>query len=306
MYFILVFPIARHARSLTHKLAMKFALTPGGSRDTSMQGGMAGGFGHMASDIAARGVRSQLESSWFAKSLSAEIDSTSIPEAKQLKDKIKEMYRGDWASFPMAEYMIMTVHVNTQSLFEFAWYLWLPVVVCFLCFSQFHRWMHMGYLRIMLSFTVFALLLILIIMVYTDKVGKNFHSDQGGRFSSVEIATDEINNIHKRLNTEFLILKTLQFAMFFQVYGVARMIGQPWMWELHFWPVLGLTCLALLWAILFILLIAPTIPSFCAVMAVPPYVNKDNVKLMLFTCQVDEMKMKNEDKLDAPMGSIEE
>jgi len=304
MYFILVFPIARHAKSLTHKLAKKFDLTP----RTPHSAGRTP-FGALASEAAQTGVRAQLQSSWFAGALASEVESTSTPEAQTVKQKVTDLYKGDWGSFPMSEYMIMSVHINTQSMFEFAWYLWLPVVICFLCFSGFHRFWHMGYLRIMMFFTIFALVLIAVVTFYVARVGRNLHSDETGNHH-VQIDTDDDtdddgSSVHKRFNTEFVVLKSLQFAMFFQVYGVARMIGQPWMWELHFWPVLGLSTLALVWATLFILMIAPVIPSFCAVMAVPPYVNTDNVKLMLFTCQVEEKKLQAKKRND-DLGAIRE
>lgn len=83
-----------------------------------------------------------------------------------------------------------------------------------------------------------------------------------------------------RMSTEIFILGLLQFSLFFVCYGVARMICQSWMWELHFWPVLVLTIVALVSALLFVWFIAPAIPSFCAAMAMPPYVDRDNIQCM--------------------------
>merc|ERR1719263_2443852 len=87
-------------------------------------------------------------------------------------------------------------------------------------------------------------------------------------------------SVHERYNTESIVLGLLQFSLFFVCYGVARMICQPWMWELHFWPVLVLTIVAMLGACLFVILVAPSIPSFLCAMAMPPYVDHHNLQMM--------------------------
>jgi len=84
-----------------------------------------------------------------------------------------------------------------------------------------------------------------------------------------------------KISSELVVLGLLQFSLFFVCYGVARMICQSWMWELHFWPVLVLTVTALISAFLFVWFIAPAIPAFCAAMAMPPYVDSENLKCML-------------------------
>jgi hypothetical protein len=284
MYFILVFPIAGHATSLTHKLSKGFDVaTP------RPEAGVVT-LGHIASAVSQADLKGRLGNrTWFAEAMKNEIDSTHIPQAKELKETVDTLYNGDWGKFPMPRYLVMNVHDHTQEFFEFAWYLWLPIVICYLCFAGFHRFLFMGYLRIMMAFTVIALLLIIAIGMYTVRKSEAFHVKKSGDHH-VKIKNEEGQHLHKRMNTEFYILKSLQFVMFFQLYGVARMIGQPWMWELHFWPVLGLTVFALVWGILFIMFVAPVIPSFVAVMAVPPYVNKDNVKLMLHTVRVDQQE----------------
>merc|ERR1740117_1363285 len=91
---------------------------------------------------------------------------------------------------------------------------------------------------------------------------------------------DEKKSIHETLPTEAIVLTGLEFSLFFVCYGVARMICQPWMWELHFWPVLILTGVAIVASIAFYLLVAPGIPSFIAAMALPPYMGPEDIDLM--------------------------
>merc|ERR1740117_1912158 len=91
---------------------------------------------------------------------------------------------------------------------------------------------------------------------------------------------NEKKSIHETLPTEGIVLHGLEFLLFFVCYGVARMICQPWMWELHFWPVAILTGVAILSSIAFYPIVAPGIPSFIAAMAMPPYVGPDDIDLM--------------------------
>merc|ERR1719254_456977 len=86
----------------------------------------------------------------------------------------------------------------------------------------------------------------------------------------------EWKSIHETISTETVMLCALQFAMFFVCYGIARMICQPWMWELHFQLVSCLAAISIVSALLFIWLVAPAIPVFAAVMSLPPYVDAKN------------------------------
>merc|ERR1719498_1219030 len=92
-------------------------------------------------------------------------------------------------------------------------------------------------------------------------------------------------SLHTSYDTEGIVIKLLQFTVFFTTYGIARMICQPWMWQMHFWPVLYLTIAAFILVIAFMVLAAPGIPSFCAVMALPPYVNPVNLKVMVLAAK---------------------
>jgi hypothetical protein len=172
----------------------------------------------------------------------------------------------------------------------------LPVICSFFIFMLCHRFAHMGYVRIMTFFTLVTFVIIGFMGYYTKSLGsqiqKGMEADSGKENSetlineSMEPAKDpspkqEWKSIHETISTETVMLCSLQFAMFFVCYGVARMICQPWMWELHFWPVFCLTCAALFSAFLFVWLVSPAIPNFCAAMAMPPhYVDPDNLRMM--------------------------
>merc|ERR1719326_2103970 len=132
-------------------------------------------------------------------------------------------------------------------------------------------------------FAALTLGLILAMGWYTKSVS---HEIQRGMTPS----PNRKKSVHETLNTEGIALGALQFTMWVLGYGVARMICQPWMWELHFWPVLALTIVAVISACLFVWLVSPAIPSFCAVMAMPPYVDHYNLKMMTRVATYAKMK----------------
>lgn len=180
------------------------------------------------------------------------------------------------SEFPLWMYLKINVRKTVARFFKFNIQMWLPVIGLFLVFMLCHRFAHMGYVRIMGFFTLLMLGVIVGISWFTKSVAKEIQKGE----PDTERLQHKEKSIHEMYNTESLALSALQFVMFVVCYGVARMICQPWMWELHFWPVLSLTIVALLCAFLFVWLVAPAIPSFCAAMAVPPYVDDYNLGIM--------------------------
>merc|ERR1719326_411904 len=138
-----------------------------------------------------------------------------------------------------------------------------------------HRFAHLGYVRIMGFFALVTLLIIIVVAMFSKSVVKEIREEKDPEPGAKK------ESIHNKYPTEMIYLGMLQFALFVLCYGVARMICQPWMWELHFWPVVCLTVVAILSGILFVTLVSPGIPSFCALQSVPPYVDPDNLQTML-------------------------
>merc|ERR1719491_2104218 len=138
----------------------------------------------------------------------------------------------------------------------------------------------------MSGFTLVTLLIIILMGWYTKSVNQEIQKSRDDaaqgtiRRSISQLApqgdAQKQKSIHELYKTEAWVMCGLQFSLFFVCYGVARMICQPWMWELHFWVVLGLSIVALFSAVLFVFIVAPSIPSFVAVLSVPPYVDNDD------------------------------
>merc|ERR1719491_551294 len=143
----------------------------------------------------------------------------------------------------------------------------------------------------MSGFTLVTLLIIILMGWYTKSVNQEIQKSRDDaaqgtiRRSISQLAppgdAQKQKSVHELYKTEAWVMCGLQFSLFFVCYGVARMICQPWMWELHFWPVFTLSLVALVSAILFVWLVSPAIPNFCGAMAMPPYVDDDNMQMML-------------------------
>merc|ERR1719213_565741 len=112
---------------------------------------------------------------------------------------------------------------------------------------------------------------------------RNIEKKIGGFSDLKDLPKEE--SIHNKFPTEVIFLGLLQFCLFFTCYGVARMICQTWMWELHFWPVLCLTITAAVVAVLFIWLVSPAIPMFAVAMSIPPYVDDSNLENMCYVAR---------------------
>jgi hypothetical protein len=193
-------------------------------------------------------------------------------------DEIKKALPADhsFSKFPLYLYLKLNIRVQVRSLLTMDWVLWLPVVLAFATFMILHRYAHMGYVRIMFFFSLVTLAIIL--WMYWQTV----HSLSAYRDAS---KPDAGTSIHNKFNTELAFMCALRFSLFFVCYGVARMICQTWLWELHFWPVFWLTAVALFSGVLFVFLVAPIIPTFCALMAIPPYFGPHNAQMILVVAQ---------------------
>lgn len=274
-YFCLMFPVAhdtiiltRHFEDLQQGSEFKHLGGAGSARD------------HMSKTVMGSMARSRTSllktESHFVKHMREEMATRQEPEMKE----IAALLNNDINAFPLWRYLILNVRMTAASLLQFSWAMWIPVVACFMCFMLLHRFAHVGYVRIMFCFAVVALGLIIAMAWYIKRMSRMLEED-------TELA--EGTKQYQPINFETLVLGAFQFVLFFLCYGIARMICQKWMWELHFWTVLGLTILALLQVILFVTLVSPAIPAFCGVMALPPHVDAHNIEIMLHVAKGVEL-----------------
>jgi len=210
----------------------------------------------------------------FVKHVRQQMAARDDPELKE----ISRLLNDDFNNFPLSKYLKMNIRMTGVQLFMFSWMMWLPVICLFLCLLLLHRFAHMGYVRIMGVAAVVVLLMIASMGWYTKALVKSIQ-EKADEEDMEEMKSKE-KKVHEVVSTESIVLGALEFALFFVCYGVARMICQPWMWELHFWPVLILSIVALLSAGLFVFIVAPGIPSFLCVMSLPPYVDPDDMAMM--------------------------
>jgi len=280
-YFVVMSFAAHQARRVTHKLAKQYMNSPRTPRSAdrrdkdrgmSMDHAMSTA-AKASAQVMGKGVADFTKAeSWFVRSMPSDLARRDTEEARELSALVKD----EWEDFPLSKYLIMNVHSNMSSAFSFGWRLWCPIILCFCFFAFCHWFFSAGYVRLMGLFSAFAFCLIALIGWYTKSISSIFDQDVN------EIEDKYAAKWHNNINTEQWVIKTLQFTLFFEHYGVCRMICQSWMWELHFTVVLWLTIAAIILSIAFIVLVAPALPTFCAVMALPPYVNNRNIQLMIY------------------------
>lgn len=177
----------------------------------------------------------------------------------------------DPKEFPVWVYLRRSVRAKVDRLFQFGWTVWLMLVLTFVTLTLLHRFAHMGYHRIMGTFAVLLIALLCFMGFWMTSIN-SFHET-----ADAESGPAPVGWIHKRISTESAVLFMLHYLGVFICYGAARMVCQPYMWELHFWSVLGLSFGSLLAGALFAWVIAPLIPTFAMVMSFPPYVDPDDV-----------------------------
>jgi hypothetical protein len=218
-------------------------------------------------------------------------------DEKELKE-ISTILNDDFNNFPLSQYLKVNVRIIGLQLFLFSWTMWLPQICLFFCLLLLHRYEHVGYIRVMIAATVLMLVMIAVMSYATKKYTANMkRGDVTARDADGNVIVKKQHTLHENHNTEGIFLGVLEFALFFICYGIARFICQSWMWELHFWPVLSLTIAAIICALLFVVIVAPAIPTFLCVMSLPPYLDPTNMAIMKI-CSVEHMKQKQKDGPD--------
>jgi len=274
LYFCLMLPVAHDTRDITRALEdvdsgsefQHLSTTP------SLSGAM--GLRHATSgkvmgrlSVTAEGLDKTRHH--FVKHMHEEMKTRQEPEMKE----IVRLLNSDISAFPLWKYLTLNIRLTVSTLLEFSWAMWLPVIASFMVFVLFHRFAHMGYVRIMIGFSVLLLAIVVFMALYTKGQSERLRVD-----SEPHVTTGAI---HAYVNIETVVLYAFQFTLIFLCYGVARMICQPWMWRLHFWTVLCITIASCVQAFLFIFLVSPGIPCFSAVMALPPHLDHRNLAIML-------------------------
>jgi hypothetical protein len=273
-YFGLMFSVARETRYTTQKydelddafrsesLGVSRPFSPGRTASEGLSSmGARSSLGSLGPINTTEEYKMQLKH--FQDAMKAILETSTDEEIIKLKEEVGSSLD----RFPLSMYLTLCVRINVAKMFFFGWVMWLPTIGLFLALCLLHRFAHMGYVRIMGMFGIVVLLILGYMAYLTSSI------------KSPKPSGKEPQRIRK-MSMEIVVLCLLQFSLFFVCYGVARMMCQSWMWELHFWPVLALTVLASISAVLFMWFIAPAIPIFCAAMAMPPYVDSGNVQCM--------------------------
>jgi len=175
--------------------------------------------------------------------------------------------------FPLWSYMRAVIREGTEPFFAFGLVPWCMIIVTFVIFMFLHYFMHMGYIRIMSFFLGLFVFQMLAVIWFISGINKKLNDPD----NATKLPAD---SIHNKYNTEKMIVISCFYNVFILCYGIARVVCQPWMWELHFWVVLNLAIFAVILAIVFCVFIAPLFPVFLVAMSLPPYLDPENIAVM--------------------------
>lgn len=173
------------------------------------------------------------------------------------------------AAFPFWKYLRVTVRYTLDGMTMFGWWMWLLICITFAVLMLLHYFAHIGYVRVTIVFLI-ILFFFGSFMLYFMKSAESFlanHSEQDG-----EIRTPRASVAFKGRQA-VVITEIMQYVLFFLSYAFARVACQRWMWELHFYPVLGITIFTIFFTLFLVFAVAPVMPFFAAACYMPPYLD---------------------------------
>mmetsp|Transcript_54400 Transcript_54400/g.129643 ORF Transcript_54400/g.129643 Transcript_54400/m.129643 type:complete len:677 (-) Transcript_54400:137-2167(-) len=191
-------------------------------------------------------------------------------------------------SLVFSAYLAQSVGVCTQDTVCIRRQTWYGLLILFSAFALLHRFAHVVLLDLMPIFIVaaFVLLFALRYAVYRMELHLDEPSCQQrglGQSDAAVAATANVQDVepseylHERYRTELWVLRFLQLTLMILSYACARTLADTNDWREQPLAVLSM-CTA--FAVLFLLLaklLPSTVPSFSALMAMPPYMNDMNV-----------------------------
>lgn len=181
----------------------------------------------------------------------------------------------DGATFSFWKYLRANVRTKTGSLLCFGPFMWLPILLTFGIFVLLHGWAHMGYIRIMIFFFVLLIATAAFMTWVIIAVNK-----ENAAVISSRAGTPAHEKTPMLANSARFSLWAMGFSLFFLCYGAARTFCQSWLWKLYFNTLLCLSFTTIVICAVFVIWLAPLIPSFMASMALPPYIESTHVKGM--------------------------
>eukprot|EP00419_Tripos_fusus_P055931 CAMPEP_0172812424 /NCGR_PEP_ID=MMETSP1075-20121228/10031_1 /TAXON_ID=2916 /ORGANISM="Ceratium fusus, Strain PA161109" /LENGTH=870 /DNA_ID=CAMNT_0013651985 /DNA_START=95 /DNA_END=2707 /DNA_ORIENTATION=+ len=191
----------------------------------------------------------------------------------------------DSATFSFWKYLRAHVRTTCGTLMYFGPLMWIPILLTFAIFVVLHGWAHMGYIRIMVFF--FFVLMVNIGFMTWVITAVNKEND-----AAVHSAGGSGAKTPMLAKSARFSLWAMGFALFFLCYGAARTFCQPWLWELYFNTLLCLTLATIVICAVFVIWLAPLVPTFTASLALPPYTEAAHVKDMKEALDRDVMTAK--------------
>jgi len=203
--------------------------------------------------------------------------------------------------FDFLLYLRVCIKGKSDLFLEFGVFVWSLILITFYAFMTLHLHFHIAYVRIM---TFYLCLTCAVLAGMTWRI-LNYNLEVERGLNNEE---EEVMNTFQRRRSEasqksfeendWLFFAVLNYLLFMMCYGFARMICNSWMWELYFWNVVTVFCFTLGLAVFFTLVIAPLVPVFGTLSALPPNLSEKNsdVALMIAEGKTGDYKMPQEAK----------
>lgn len=157
--------------------------------------------------------------------------------------------------------------------------MWLAYALTFAIFAFLHRILHMGYVRIVMLLLVLTLFVSLLMAISMYVIDKRITSKiESGDLPDPKVEHADMINV---ICHWCPIISSLYHKLFLMCYFVARLLTQPWLWELHFRASVAISICLGIEALIFLTLIPSLLPSYVAAMALPPYWSNRHRKELL-------------------------
>jgi len=176
---------------------------------------------------------------------------------------------------------------------------WIAVLILFLLKVPLHRFAHVTHTD--LNFVVYGLALVCVLLFIYLLYVMNKRSIASGRAVQCEDTTTQStirghkSTVHNKISTETVTLRVLQVALFLISYTLAREVANASAWKQNPTKTVVVVLTNVAGLMLFALVLPRLVPMFAALMALPPFVDPANVKIMLKTMLFTmEVSMQND------------
>merc|ERR550534_1411870 len=217
-----------------------------------------------------------------------------------LGDGADQCFEDMLQDFPFHRYLSLNVAAGISDSIHIHGKTWFVMIILFGIFALLHRFAHFTLHQLMPGFVVVAVVILMTMQVLVMrkqwKFQRRFQTDEFTQAEGNAVATEtadtdvlgnsrevksglSVRRFHERFSTELFVLRALQIVIFLLAYILARDLL-----DVQEWQTMPGTNFAFACVFTFILsvlgyFLLTAVPSFLALMAMPPYVDLDNFEV---------------------------